>query len=194
MISASQMRAGMAIRYQGQEYRVVSADYHPGQGKMGGVTHARLQNLSTGTFWEHSFRSDLKLEDMPVERHTLEFLYADGDQCWFMNPESFEQVEMPRAMIGPQSQFLESGMRLSVDFVEGKPVAVLFPDILEVRIADTAPPSHQQQDSTYKPAKLENGVEIMTPQFVKTGDVVRLDLRTMKYMDRVKTDIKAKGA
>ena len=187
MITASQMRAGMAIRYQGLEYRVVAADYHPGQGQMGGATHARLQNLGTGTFWEHSFRSDLKLEDMSVERRTLEFLYDDGDQCCFMDPDSYEQTEVPRAMIGPQAQFLESGMRLGVDFVEGRAVGVLFPDILEVKIADTAPPSHQQQDSTFKSARLENGVEVMAPQFVKTGDIIRLDLRTMKYMDRVKT-------
>ena len=71
MINASQLRIGTAIRYQGQDYRVAAAEYHPGQGKMGGVTHARLQNLTTGTFWEHSFRSNLKLEDMPMERQSL---------------------------------------------------------------------------------------------------------------------------
>ena len=71
MINASHLRIGTAIRYQGQDYRVVAAEYHPGQGKMGGVTHARLQNLTTGTFWEHSFRSNLKLEDMPMERQSL---------------------------------------------------------------------------------------------------------------------------
>ena len=65
MIVASQLRAGMAIKFEGQDYRVVSADYHPGQGKMGGATHARLQNLVTRTFWEHSFRSELKLGGDP---------------------------------------------------------------------------------------------------------------------------------
>ena len=80
MITASQLRTGMAIKYEGQKYRVLVADYHPGQGKMGGVTHVRLQNLSTATFWEHSLRSDLKLEEIPVDRLTLEFLYADADQ------------------------------------------------------------------------------------------------------------------
>jgi len=85
-------------------------------------------------------------------------------------------------------------MRLPVEFVEGRPVSVSFPDMLEVKIADTAPPTHQQQDSTFKPAKLENGIEVMVPQFVKTRDVIRLDLQTMKYMDRVKTDAKAKNA
>ena len=76
MITASQLRAGMAIRFEGQLYRVIASQYHPGQGKMGGVTHTRLKNLHTGTFWEHSFRSDLKLDDLPVEKLNLEFLYA----------------------------------------------------------------------------------------------------------------------
>jgi elongation factor P len=194
MVIASQLRTGMALKYQGQDYRVVAAEYHPGQGKMGGVTHARLQNLATGTFWEHSFRSDLKLEDMPVEKQALEFLYADDDQCFFMNPETYEQTEIARAVVGPLVAFLEAGRKLSVEFVEGRPVSVLFPDVLEMRIAETAPPIHQQQDNTLKPAILDNGVEVMVPQFVKTGDVIRLDPQTIKYLDRVKTDAKAKGA
>ena len=192
MISASQLHAGMAITYEGQQYKVVAAEYHPGQGKMGGATHARLRNLATGTFWEHSFRSDLKLEDLPVERQTLEFLYADGDQCCFMQPETYEQTEISKVTVGSQAGFLAPGMKVSVEFVEGQPVGVLFPDALEVKIADTAPPMHQQQDSTFKPAKLENGIEVMVPQFVKAGDVIRFHLQTMKYMDRVKTEAKAK--
>jgi elongation factor P len=94
MINASQIRAGMAIRYESQPYKVIAADYHPGQGKMGGVNHMRLKNLVTGAIWEHSFRAELKIEELPVERQTAEFLYADGDNCFFMNPQSYEQVEI----------------------------------------------------------------------------------------------------
>src|ERR1700758_826193 len=83
-------------------------------------------------------------------------------------------------------------LRVTVEFVEGQPVSVLFPDSLEMRIADTAPPMHQQQDNTFKPATLDNGIEVMVPQFVKTGDVIRLDLQTMKYMDQVNAESKAK--
>jgi len=187
MVVASQLRAGMAIRHEGQVYKVLIADYHPGQGKMGGVTHARLRNVATGTVWEHSFRSDLKLEDVPVEKQAMDFLYADGDHCYFMNPESYEQVGVPEKVIGPQAQFLRTEMRLPVEFVEGQPVSVVFPEIIEIRIADTAPPVHQQQDSTLKAAKLENGVQIMVPQFIKTGDAIRLDLVNLKYVDRAKT-------
>jgi elongation factor P len=192
MIPASQLRTGMAIRYEGASYKVIAAEYHPGQGKMGGAAHVRLQNTVTGTFWEHSFRSDLKLEDIAVEKRPLEFLYDDDDHCWFMNPENYEQTAIARTVVGPQAAFLEAGKRVTVEFMEAQPISVLFPDMLEVSIADTAPPVHQQQDNTLKPAKLANRVEIMVPQFIRNGDAIRLDLRTMKYMDRVKGEARAK--
>jgi elongation factor P len=188
MVTASQLRVGMAIKFEGQRYKVVAAEYHGGQGKMGGATHTRLQNLDTRTFWEHSFRSELKIEEIALEKQALEFLYADGGQCCFMNPETYEQTEVAREFVGePQAGLLETGMKLSVEFLEGRPVSVLFPDVLEVKIVDTAPPIHQQQDSNYKPAKLANGIEVMVPQFVKTGDAIRLDVANMRYMDRAKT-------
>jgi elongation factor P len=176
----------MAIRYEGQLYRVLVADYHPGQGKMGGVTHARLKNLGTGGIWEHSFRADLKLEDLSVEKLPMEFIYEDGEQCHFMNPETYEQVAVPKAVIGDQARLLQPEMRVAVEFIEGQPVNVILPEVLEVRVADTAPPAHQQTDSVWKPARLENGLEIMVPQFIKTGDVIRLDVAELKYMDRAK--------
>jgi elongation factor P len=190
MVLASQLRAGMAIRFEGQTYKVLVADYHPGQGKMGGATHARLRDLGTGALWEHSFRSERKLDDLPVEKQSMDFLYTDADACYFMNPVSYEQVAVPASLMGAQARFLQPEMRLPVEFVEGEPVSVIFPDIIEVRIAETAPPVHAQQDSTWKEARLENDVEIMVPQFLKTGDVIRLDLQNLKYVDRAKSGAK----
>jgi elongation factor P len=103
-----------------------------------------------------------------------------------MDPESFEQTDIPLEMVGPQAGFLEPGMRVSVESLDGRPVNVIFPGFLEVRIAETAPPLHQQHDTNLKPAHTGNGVEVMVPQFIKAGDLIRLDLQTMKYMDRVK--------
>jgi len=186
MVSASQLRPGMVVRYENQTYRVVAADYHPGQGRMGGVSHARLKNLSTGTFWEHSFRSELRLEEKASDKRAMTFLYSDGDHCYFMDPDTYEQIAIPESMVGPQAVFLLPEMRLNIELVEGTPVGVQFPEMMEVRVADTAPPIHQQQDNTWKPARLENGLEIMVPQFIKTGDVVRLDVENLKYVDRAK--------
>lgn len=186
MISASQLRAGMAIRFEGQPYKVVAADYHPGHGKMGGVAHTRLESLLTGTLWEHNFRADSKLEELEIDKRLLTYLYSDGDHAWFMDSDTFEQVGVPESLIGTRSPFLRPDMLVPVDFLEGRAVSADFPDVVEVRITETAPPAHQQVDSAWKPATLENGVEVMVPQFIKTGDVIRLDLSEMRYMDRAK--------
>jgi elongation factor P len=186
MLTASQIRAGMAVRYENSPYRVLAAEYHPGQGKMGGVLHARLRNLDTGTLWEHSFRAEMKLQDLPVEKRPMDFLYTDGELCTFMDPGNYEQTAVPATLVGAAAKFLQAGMNVAVEYVDSRPVGVLFPDVIEVRVADTAPPLHNQQDSSWKTARLENGVEIMTPQFIKTGDAIRLDVQNLKYMDRAR--------
>jgi len=187
MVHASQLRAGMAIRHEGTIYKVIAADYHGGQGKMGGAAHVRLKNLSTGAFWEHNFRADIKLEDLAVEKQSMDFLYTDEDHCYFMNADNYEQIGIAASLIGPQARFLVAQMRLPVEFVGEQPVSVLFPEMIELRVVDTTPPVHQQQDSTLKSAQLENGVEIMVPQFIKVGDLIRVDVEHLKYMERVKT-------
>jgi elongation factor P len=192
MLTSSQLRPGMAIRHQGQNYKIVAAEYHPGQGKMGGVTHARLQNLDTRTYWEHSFRADMKVEEIVLERQTFEFLYAADGQCFFMNADTYDQTSLPAEAVGPQARLLEPGMQLAVEFLEGRPVSVLFPAVLELKILETAPPIHQQ-DSNFKPAKIAGGVEVLVPQFIKTGDVIRLDVPNMKYMDRARSETKVKA-
>jgi elongation factor P len=154
---------------------------------MGGVTHARLKNLATGTTWEHGFRSDLKIEEIPLEKRSVEFLYQDSQECNFMDPENYEQMAIPAEVVGDQARLLVPEMKVTFEFVEGKPVGVTLPDVVEVKIADTAPPMHSTQDNTWKTALLENGLEIMVPPFVKTGDVIRLSTSDIRYMDRART-------
>jgi len=186
MVLASQLRSGMAIRFEGQSCKVMACEYHPGQGKMGGVAHVRLKNLSTGASREQSLRADLKVEVLEVGKQSLAFLYTDGDQCYFMDPQTFEQIGIAASVIGLQAKFLKPDMEVPVEFVEERPVSVVLPDIIEMRIADTAPAVHQQQDNTWKTARLENGVEIMVPQFIKAGDLVRIDVGNLRYVDRAK--------
>src|SRR5260370_40728213 len=145
MVLASQLRVSMVVRFEGQDYKVIGTEYRPGQGRMSGAMHARLRNLDTGTVWEHAFRSELKLEELPLDKHTLEFLYADENHCCFMDPENFEQTEIPSALVGVQARFLEAGMRLAVGFVAGRPINLLFPDVLGVKNDSTGPPAHHRQ-------------------------------------------------
>lgn len=188
MILASQLRNGMAIQFEGHVYKVLTAEYHLGQGKMGGSTHARLQNLDTGTFRDYSFRADLKLEDLPMEKRPMDFLYSDDSACYFMDPSTGEQEEVPLSVVGPPAKLLVPEMRVTVEFLGQRALSVLMPDFLELKVDDTPPPSHSGgQDNTWKTARLENGVDVMVPQFIKTGDVIRVDVGQLKYMDRVKS-------
>src|SRR5438093_11291885 len=106
MVEAAYLKAGMILRLNGELYRVVSAEYHAGGGKMGGTSHAKLRNLHTGTFWERRFRPDEKLENVDLQRVTMEFIYQEGDDYYFMDPNTFEQISLAKDLVGPGEKFL----------------------------------------------------------------------------------------
>ncbi len=193
MITASELRPGMAVHLDGQTFKVLSSDYKAGGGQAGGAVKSLLQNVVSGREWERRFHPEEKLDNLPVERRNMEFLYADGENCVFMDHTTYEQVEIARALIGPMEPFLEAGANLPVEFCDDRPISVLLPAVVEAIIADTAPPQHSGQDSTWKEAKLENGVKVMVPLFVAQGELIRLDTRTGKYLERVRLERK-KGA
>ncbi len=186
MITASQLREGMAVRIESQVYRVMEAESKAGVGPLGGLVKAKLRSVSSGRWWEPHFRPDERLEDLELERLHMEFLYADAENCTFMNPASFEQVEVPRALLGPGADFLQPGMGVPVEFFDAQPISVVLPSVLEARVANTAPPVHSGQDNTYKEATLDNGLKLHVPLFIAPGELVRIDVRTGKYLERVR--------
>jgi len=186
MVIASELKAGMAIRVEGEIYEVLEAESKAGTAKLGGVVKTKLRNVHSGRMWEPHFRPQERMEDLEVEQRLMEFLFSGGDSCTFMDPRSFEQIEIPRAMVGRAEKFLPAGMQLLVEFFEGQAINVVFPDIVEARVAHTAPPAHSQQDSTWKEATLDNGLEIRVPLFIGPGEVVRVDLRTGRYVERTR--------
>jgi elongation factor P len=190
MIAASELKLGMAIRIEGQVYKVLAAEFKAGAGQAGGVMKMKLRNVSSGRMWEPHFRPDERMEELDVERQTMEFLYADAESCTFMNPNSYEQIEIPRAILGPGEKFLQEGMQLPVEFFDGRPISIVFPATVDVRVADTAPPVHSQQDSTWKEAKLENGLVIQVPLFIAVGETLRVEVETGRYLERVRVERK----
>ncbi len=190
MIIASQLRPGMVLKTGNDLLKVIESSYHVGQGKMPGSVHAKVRHMLKGTFKELRFRPEDRLEDVALEKHDMEFLYSDGDAAVFMNPTTFDQVSIPREAIGTAEKFLKPEMKVPVEFCEGQPISIVFPPIVEVKVTTTAEPVHQQQDNTYKYATLENGVEVMVPQFIRPGEIVRIEVATGKYVDRVRTDLK----
>jgi len=190
MVIASDLRQGMVIRIEGQIYKVLEVESKAGAAKMGGVVKTKLINVRSGRFWEPHFRPQEKLEDLELERRMMEFLYAEGGTCNFMRPDTYEQFEIPSAILGPGEKFLQPGMELLVEFFAGEPISVVLPDVAEARVADTAPPSHAQQDSAWKEATLDNGLAIRVPLFIAPGEIVRVNVATGRYMERARTERK----
>ncbi len=188
MVIASQLRSGTVLRMGDDLLKVIEATHHVGQGKMPGSVHAKLQHVLKGSFKELRFRPEEKLEDTVLEKREMEFLYSDADSATFMDPNTYDQISIPLESIGAAQKFLKPEMMIPVEFYEGNPVSIVFPDIVEMKIDTTADPIHQQQDNTYKYATLENGLEVMVPQFIKPGEVVRIEVASGKYVDRVRTD------
>ena len=188
MVIASDLRAGMVIKIDEEPYYVAAADYHIGQGKMPGSVHARLRDILKGTTKELRFRPEERLEETALEKQQMEFLYSDSTSATFMNPQNFEQISIPLEIIGPGHTFLKTEMEVPIEFYNGRPVSVMLPETVELTVETTVPPIHQQQDTTYKPATLDNGMEVMVPQFIAEGEVVRIDVATGKYVERLRKD------
>ncbi len=187
MVAASELRSGMAVRLEGTLYKVISATYHAGGGQMGGVTHAKLRNLHTGAVREVRFRADETVEDVQLERRPMQVLYRDQEATHFMDNETFEQVFVPNERLGPTAAFLQEGATVPVEFSEGKPVGVVFPDVVEVRVVETAPPTRSVgNENVWKEAKLENGLSILVPPFIAPGEWIRVEVATATYVERAR--------
>lgn len=187
MLTASELRAGVALRIDGVLHKVIDASYHGGQGKMGGVAHVKLRNLDTGTIREWRFRSDQVIEEVTPERLNMQFLYSDERAGYFMHPETFEQVEVESPRLGRAAAFLREEMVVPVEFVDGQPLGIVFPEIVEMKVADTAPPVHAQGlTNVWKEAVLDNGLTIRVPQFIAPGDWIRVKVEDASYVERAK--------
>ena len=187
MVIASQLRPGVVLKIGEDLFKVTESAYHLGQGKMPGSVHTKLISVEKGAFKELRFRPEERLEDVQLENREMEFLFSDAESATFMDPKTFEQVSIPLEAIGVSHKFLKPEMMIPVEFYEGRPVSLVFPPSVELKVESTAEPVHQQQDNTYKPATLENGLEVMVPQFIKPGETVRVEVATGKYLDRVRS-------
>lgn len=190
MLTAAELKEGLVVRIEGQIYRVLEAESKAGAAKLGGVVKTKLSNVRSGHVWEPHFRPQERLEEVQLERRMLEYVFSAGDTCTFMSPETFEQVEVPKGVLGAAEKFLQPGMQLPIEFFEGEPLKVAFPEVVEVRVAETAPPAHAQQETAWKEARLENGLHVQVPMFVASGEVVRVEVRTGHYIERVRTERK----
>ncbi len=187
MVQASELRIGMIIKLHNEIYKVISAEIKAGTAKFGSIVHAKLRNLRTHSLTEQRFHPNDKIEDVIVDVVPMEFLYQDGRNFCFMHPETYDQILIGTEKLGEFSKFLTPGAKLKVEFYEGEPIDVIIPKTVEIKVTSTGEGLKGEFDAAYKSAILENGMEIMVPQFIKSGDIIRIDVETKKYLDRVKS-------
>ena len=186
MVSASDVKTGMILHIDKYLYKILATEYHMGGGKMGGLVHVKLREVRSGLLLEKKFKPDEKLENVELDRKTMEFLYEDAEGFYMMDPNSYEQVQLSRSLMEPFAPFLQPNMRLPVEFLEGEPVNVVFPEWVELEVISTPPSISSLQDEVYKPATLSNKMEIQVPQFIKVRDVVKVSVSAKKYIERAK--------
>jgi elongation factor P len=185
-IPATQIRRGMVIVFEGEPCRVIEFRHHT-PGNLRAMVQAKLKNLRSGSSFEHRFRAADSIDPASMETHDLEFLYQGGDTYHFMNTENYDQLEMDDEMLGDNAQWMQPGMKIQAEYYDGRPVGIKLPNSLVLEVVDTAPVMKTAtKTASSKPAKLENGVTINVPEFVGTGDKVKVNPSTGEYQERAK--------
>ena len=185
-IPATQIRRGMVLVFEGKPCRVIEFRHHT-PGNLRAMVQAKLKDLKSGSSFEHRFRAADSVEPASIETHDLEFLYQGGDTYHFMNTENYDQLEMDDEALGDNAQWMQPGMRIQAEFYEGKPIGIRLPNTLTLEIVETAPVMKTAtKNASSKPAKLENGVTVNVPEFLSTGEKIRVNPTTGEYLDRAK--------
>jgi elongation factor P len=176
----------MIIVYEGVPHRVMDFQ-HRTPGNLRAFVQAKLRNLKTGSSSEVRFSSTEVIERAILDEHEMEYLYSDGEMHHFMNTETFDQIALDAEALGDAVSYLVPGTKIQVEFFEGQPIGVELPPVVELTVVETQPMMKGATASNSpKPAKLETGVTVQVPPFVKEGDRIRVDPTRGIYLDRVK--------
>ncbi|MEX0891430.1 MAG: elongation factor P [Gemmatimonadota bacterium] len=183
---ATQIRKGTVIEFNGEPCKVMEFHHHT-PGNLRAFVQAKLRNLKTGSSFEHRFRAADTVEKVDVLTHELQYLYKDSHHFHFMNNESFEMLMMDEEALGEAAAWLIPNMTLLVEFYEAQPIGVELPATLDLKVEETEPTmSGATKTAMTKPATLENGATVQVPAFISVGEVIRVDPREGKYLERAK--------
>jgi elongation factor P len=181
---ATQIRRGMVLVFEGDPVRVVEFRHHT-PGNLRAMVQAKLKNLRTGASFEHRFRAADSVERASMETHDLEFMYQGGETYHFMNTENYDQLEIEAETLGDSAQWMQPGMKIQAEYYNGRAIGIRLPNSLTLEVTDTAPVMRSAtKTASTKPATLENGVTVNVPEFVRTGEKVRVNPETGEYLDR----------
>jgi elongation factor P len=185
-INGNSIRPGNIIEHQGRLWRAVKTQ-HTQPGKGGAYLQVELKDIRDGTKMNERFRSSETVERVRLDEHEYQFLFASGDDYTFMDVESFEQLTVNTDLIGEPAVFLQEGMMVTVESYEGSPISVSLPESVTMQLIEADPVvKGQTAASSYKPAKLENGVRILVPPHVENGTRVVVNTADGTYIERAK--------
>ena len=183
-INGNSIRPGNIIEFEGSHWRATKIQ-HTQPGKGGAYMQVELKNVYDGRKSNNRFRSSETVERVRLDPKDFQYLFGDADTLTFMDTENFEQVAIPREIMGDEVAFLQDGMQVIIEFIEERPVSIQLPEQVTCEIVEAdAVVKGQTASSSYKPAKLDNGVKIMVPPFIGTGERVVVNVYEAEYVRR----------
>ena len=185
-VSVNELKPGSIVEYQDRLWTMVKGD-HVKPGKGPAYLQAELKCLTDGTKLNQRFNTSETVERVELDREQFQFLYDEGDQLNLMSQESFEQITVPKALVGEPARFLKEGMLVKVMSYEGRPLTVELPEKVSLAVVEADPVVRgQTAAASYKPAILENGVRVMVPPHVETGTRIVVSTADGSYVERAK--------
>jgi elongation factor P len=184
-IYASEIRVGMLIEYKDDLWQVLKTQ-HVKPGKGGAFAQVEMKSVNKNTKLNERFRSSESIEKASLDEIKFNFLYSDETNYYFMDPKSYEQINIRKDIVGEKGKLLTENLEVSISFYDEKPLTVELPNQVtsEVESTDVALKG-QTVSSSYKPATLDNGINIQVPPFIESGDKIIVDTRTMEYIKKI---------
>ena len=184
-INASEIRVGMLLEHKNDLWQVLKTQ-HVKPGKGGAFAQIEMKSLNRNTKLNERFRSSENVEKATLEETNFNFLYEDENKYFFMNPKSFEQIEIKKEKVGEKGKLLTENLNVSINFYNESPISVDLPNQINCKIKSTdAFLKGQTASSSYKPAILDNGLSIQVPPFIEAGDEVLIDTRDLEYIKKI---------
>ena len=184
-INAGEIRVGMLLEYKNDLWQVLKTQ-HVKPGKGGAFAQVEMKSLNKNTKLNERFRSSETVEKASLEETTFNFLYSDEANYFFMDPKTFEQIEIKKETVGDKGKLLTENLQVSVSFYNENPLSIELPNQVQCKIETTdAALKGQTVSSSYKPATLDNGLNIQVPPFIEAGDEIVVDTRNLEYIKKI---------
>ena len=184
-ISANEIRVGMLIEYKNDLWEVLKTQ-HVKPGKGGAFAQVEMKSLNKSTKLNERFRSSEYIEKASVDEIKYNYSYNDENKYYFIDPRTFEQVEVQKSVIGEKGGMLTENLEVSISFYNDTPLMVDLPNQINCKVESTdVALKGQTVSSSYKPAKLSNGLNIQVPPFIESGDTIIVDTRTLEYVKKI---------